>query len=195
MTTSTRRTRRSGFTLSEVLMATALSTVVMAGVLSALVWVGRSGFAASSYSELETETRRALELFGEDARNAVDVAWTSNQSVTLLTIGANGVSTAVTYAYDPTPGSSTFGSFYRKAGTASVPGARRVLVRSVAPDFTFRRYKLAQEGVANNAAANDLETKQLEVAFRATRTGATVVAANQSAVSARYILRNKRVSN
>ena len=65
----------------------------------------------------------------------------------------------------------------------------------VAADFAFHRYKVEQPGVADNTATNDLETKQVQLNLRAVRTGATTVAATQTAISARFILRNKRVSN
>ena len=58
----------------------------------------------------------------------------------------------------------------------------------------FARYKLDSSGVAS-AAGNDLETKQIQLTLRAQRTGSTVLTATNSAVSACYILRNKRVSN
>lgn len=199
-TNSTRRPARGGpsrrgFTLTEVLVASTLSTLVLAGVLSAFLWLGRGGFAASSYSALEAETRNALEVFGGDVRKAVYFRWNNEQSITLWTATASNATTAVTYAYDADPASGTYRSFYRLPGEANSVAVRRPLVRQVAPDFAFRRFKLEQPGIADNTAANDLETKQIEVTFRASRTGATAVAAKQAAHSARYVLRNKRVSN
>lgn len=175
-------------------MASTLSTFVLAGVLSAFLWLGRGGFAASSYSALEAETRNALEVFGGDVRKAVYFRWNSDQSVTLWTATASNATSAVTYAYDADPASGTYRTFYRLSGEANSTAPRRPLVRQ-AHDFAFRRFKLEQPGVTDNSAANDLETKQIEVTFRAARTGATAVAASQAALSARYVLRNKRVSN
>ena len=176
------------------MIAATLSTFVLAGILSAFVLIGRSGFLASSYSELESESRRGLEIFGADVRKATNIAWQSPQSITLFVATATG-NTPVTYAYDADPASSTYRSFYRQLGTANSGNPKRVLIRGVAPDFAFGRFKLEQPGVEQNIANSDLETKQLEVTFRASRGGTTLVAANQSAVSARYILRNKRVAN
>jgi Tfp pilus assembly protein PilW len=195
MTISTLRTNRSSrraFTLAEVIVAAAISVFVLAGVLSAFVMIGRSGFAASSYSELEAQTRSALDLFGQDVRKATDVKWNSERSVTLFVALATRASTPVTYAYDPASG-----CFLRWLGDAESDLPRRVLIRNVAPDFAFHRFKLetASEPDTDAAATTDLETKQLEVTLRATRTGATTVATNQAARSARYILRNKRVTN
>lgn len=194
-TPPTNRRRRRGFTLVEVLIAASLSTVVLAGVMSAFLLVGKTGYAASNYSEMETQTRRALDIFGSDVRKAVDIRWNSAQSITLSVATSTNATTLVTYAYDTDPASATYGCFYRVLGDAASTLPRRKLVTGVASDFAFQRFKLEQSDVADNTATTDLETKQIQLNLRATRTGNTTVAANQAALSARYILRNKRVSN
>jgi Tfp pilus assembly protein PilW len=189
-----RRTVR-GFTLTEVLIAATLSSFVLAGVLSAFLMIARSGFAASSYSELETQTRRGLEIFGNDARKAADVRWNSAQSVTLSIVTASNATTSVTYAYDTDPSSATYRCFYRLIGDASSTQPRQVLIREVTPDFAFSRFKLDRDGTVDNAAVTDLETKQLQVTLRAARTANVAGSVSQTAISARYVLRNKRVTN
>ncbi len=191
MTISTRHTeRRAAFTLAEVMVAASLSTFILAGVLSAFLMLGRSSYAASGYSELEAQSRNALALFGDEARQALDVQWHSAQSLTLTLPTATNATALATYAYD-----SATRTFYRVEGGADSTAPRRILLRNVAADFTFRRFKLETPTTADNTASSDLETKQIEVSLRASRTGTTTVASNQSALSARYILRNKRVSN
>lgn len=203
MTISTRRTnlpapasgRRAGFTLVEVMVSAAISGFIMTGVLAAFVMIGRSGFLASSYSELQSETRRALDIFGEDARKATEIRWNNSQSITLYVATSTNATVATTYAYDTDRRSRTYQCFYRVLGEDGSTQPRRILVRQVASDFAFQRYKLERSGVTDNAATSNLETKQIQVTLRASRVGAMAVAANQNALSARYILRNKRVSN
>jgi len=206
MTTSTPRTKTrtrgaagpvspkrlgvGGFTLVEVLIAATLSTFVLAGVLSAFLFLARTSFRSSGYSELEAEMRRGLDTFARDTRNATDVRWNGAQSITLTVNGR-----PVTYAYDSSAASATYRSFYRLEGDASSSLTRTVLVHSVTPDFAFQRYKLVQPGVTDNAATNDRETKLLSLTLRAARTSVATVGASNSAVSARYMLRNKRVAN
>jgi Tfp pilus assembly protein PilW len=179
-----------GFTLAEVMMATALGIFILAGVMSSFLFIGRSGFGAESYNEMENETHRALELFAEDARAACDIHWNSGQSITLTLPAENGTTTTVTYAYDGDNTSPTYQCFYRLSATAPL----EVLVRNVTADFAFARYKLDSSGNASSAG-NDLETKQIQVTLQAQRTGSTIVTATNSAISACYILRNKHVSN
>ncbi|MBL9201986.1 MAG: hypothetical protein JNL39_15855 [Opitutaceae bacterium] len=176
-------------------MSAALSGAVLAGVLSAFLMIGRTGYAAGSYSEMDAQLRRALEAFGADARKAVDVRWHGAQLLTLHVASAGAAATPVTYGYDSVSTSPTYRSFYRLRGEPDSTEPRLPLLHNVAPDFAFARFKLEQPGVPDNTATNDLETKQLEVSLRAGRSGATATGASQSAVSARYILRNKRVTN
>ncbi len=178
------------FTLVEVLIAATLSTFVLAGVLSAFLFLARTSFRSSGYSEMEAEMRRGLDTFARDTRSATDVRWNSAQSITLTVNGR-----PVTYAYDSSAASPTYRGFYRLEGDASSSLARTVLVHGVTPDFAFQRYKLVQPGVTDNAAGNDRETKLLSLTLRAARTSVATVGASNSAVSARYMLRNKRVAN
>jgi type II secretory pathway pseudopilin PulG len=193
MTISTPRTERrvaGAFTLVEVIIAATLSTFVLAGILSAFVFITRTGFRASGYSEMEAEIRRGLEAFARDTRNATDIHWNSAQSITL----ALDAST-VTYLYDSDPASPTYRGFCRFEGDAGSLQPRLVLIHNVDPEFAFQRYKLVQTDVADNTAASDSETKQLQLTLRAGRTSNATVGAGNSAVSARYVLRNKRVAN
>lgn len=177
------------------MIAATISSFVLAGVLSAFLMIGRTGFLASSYSELESETRRGLEIFGNDVRKSIDITWNDSQSVTLSVVTASNAVTLVTYAYDATRSGATSGCFYRVVGDATSTAPRLVLIHRVASDFAFQRFKLERTGRDDNVATTNLETKQLQVTLRASRAGVTTVAANQAAISARYVLRNKRVAN
>lgn len=181
-----RRTRAAAFTLSEVLVATTLSAFILAGVLSTFLFIGRTGLNAAAYAEMNGELRRAVERFNHDVRLAVDVRWTDARRLTLL-LPAD-VGPAVTYAYESAADPASPGRFVRLAGDTPA----EVLVAKVAPDFAFARYRLPDPARAEPpVAANDLETKQLELSLRALRPAATLPAASQLALSARCVLRNK----
>jgi hypothetical protein len=161
-----------------VLIASTLSAFVLAGVLSSFLFLSRTSFRASAYSEMEAEVRRGLETISRDIRNASDVHWNSAQSVTLTVNGS-----PVTYAYDGSAASATSRSFYRAPGDAGSTQPRTVLIRNLEPD------------VSDNTAHNDAETKQLQLVLRARQVNVATTGASQALVSGRYVLRNKQVAN
>ena len=183
-----RRERDVAFTLTEVLVASALSVFVLAGILSVFLLLGRTGLNASAYAGMNSELRTAVERFNQDVRLAADVRWHDAHRLTLIFPPGSG--SAVTYAFEPPATTAGTGRFVRQAGS----GTTEVLVTSVAPDFTFLRYRLPEPGREEPPSAiNDLETKQLEVRLRALRPGALAPSASQLAASARCVLRNKSV--
>lgn len=185
-----RRAATRAFTLVEVMIGATISTVVLAGVLTAFLMLGRSGYNAANYSVMEAEARRALETFSAEARMANDITWNSGSSITLRVV-SSGSSQLVTYAYDSSTSGATARCFYRVVGPATSTATRRILVRNVS-EFAFRRYKVVN-GV-DYTANNDLETKQIQITLRAIRTGVTTVAATNAVLSARVVLRNKAVT-
>ncbi len=185
--TSPRRLPRPtrAFTLAEVMIGATLGTIVLAAVLSSFLMLGRTGYNAANYAVMESESRRALEMFSADARMSNNITWNSSNSVTLRVV-TGGSTQLVTYAY-----STSTKNFTRKLGNAASTNPELVLVRNVT-EFSFRRYKVIN-GV-DYTAANDLETKQIQITLRAVRTGVTTVAATNAVLSARVVLRNKVVS-
>jgi hypothetical protein len=171
--------------------ASGLSGIVLAGVLSSFVLLGKNSYNAANYSMMETESRRALEVFTQEARMADNLTWNSSYSVTLSVVTAAGTSESVTYAYDNGTTGVTAKCFYRRTGTTTSTATPLILMRNVS-DFAFRRYKIVNG--TDFSATNDLETKQLQIALRTVRTGATTVNATNAVLSARVVLRNKHVS-
>src|SRR3954467_9893705 len=98
--------RRRGFTLVEVLISASLASILMAGVMSTFLMMGRSGMNLQNYTELEAQARKALELFSREVRLAYAVSAYSTTSVTLsipdTSATRTGAGYSVTYTFDTT---------------------------------------------------------------------------------------------
>jgi hypothetical protein len=176
----------AAFSLPELQVALVISGFVLAAVLTSFLLVGRGSLSAAYYSESETELRRTVEAFSRDVRMARAIVWNSATSIT-LTVPGNYTSNQnqVTYAYDSSATGETTRSLYRKPGNAAAATVKTVLVRNVS-SFSFSRFNRL-----NVAAGTDSETKRIQITMNVRRTGATLVAANTTLVSASYMLRNK----
>ena len=179
-----RRRDRRGFTLMETMVAAGLAAFVLLGILQTFLFIGKTSYNASNYCVMEEQSRRAMETFGEEVRQASAITWNSSSSVT-LTVPTSSGNITVNYIYDNSTTGGTAQCFYRQVGS----GTPLILVRNVTA-FAFERYQLGA-----TAASNDLSTKQLQMTLQTTIKGVTATAATNAVLSARYILRNKSVSS
>jgi prepilin-type N-terminal cleavage/methylation domain-containing protein len=185
MTTTTRfpirERRRRGFTLTELLVAVGLSGLVLGAILAAFLFLARTGLRLEFYNDMEHQARTALEVFARDTREASAITWNSAHSVT-LTVAA----TPITYAHAD-------GRFSRTttAGT-------KVLITGITA-FSFKGYsvpgaELPPVGDATSRTNASRLTKQLQISLQSSRAQPGTATATHKVLSARYILRNKRVT-
>ncbi len=173
-----------GMTLVELMIGMTLASVLMTAVLSSFLYLGRSGIALANYNDMEQQARLGLERFAEDVRQASDLVWDSDTQVS-LSVGA----ATVIYGYD-----AARKSVYRETG-----GVRHTILDGI-ETFVFTGYAITGAPVVFTASdpASRLQashnTKQLQVSMRAVRTRATVATATNAVLSARFILRNKKVT-
>jgi Tfp pilus assembly protein PilW len=186
---ASRLRRAGGFTLVEMMIGATISSFVLAAMMTTFLFMGRSGANVQNYNDMEVQARNALEYFAEDVRQASAVTWSSTDSVT-LTVGT----TSITYAY-----SSTAKNFRRTVvvTATSTTTWNRVVVTGIT-NFAFSAYNISGNNVAlattgDRTAANG-STKQIQISLEAARSNRTVVAATNTVLSARFILRNKKVT-
>src|SRR5687768_929195 len=74
--------RRAGMTLVEVLVATAISAIVLAGLASLIFYTGRSFAALANYVDLDAKSRHALDLMSREIRQSKKVVAGSATSLT-----------------------------------------------------------------------------------------------------------------
>lgn len=174
-----RAASRRGITLVELLIAIAISSMIMAGVMSSFLFLSRGTIATSDYADMDGEARTALEQFSQEVRMAGDLSNFSSEHVT-LSVQDGATTYSVNYTYVPVDR-----TFYRAYGTP----AQKALIKGI-DSFTLRRFTMLQ-----TPATNNLETKQLQLDLRASRSGPARAFASNNVISARCVMRNKIVSN
>lgn len=177
----------------ELLVSTALSAVIVAGVMAAVLMITRSGYLLNHYIDMEKEARAALETIAIDARVTKSVSWKRSSDTAPLTgvvlTSPDGV--AVTYDYD-----STAGTLRRTEG-----GRSRILITGI-ESLTFSAYKYADlpgvqmiDPATTSLTSLNGVTKMLQISLSSARSRSSLVDATNNVVSARYVLRNKAQTN
>lgn len=190
MTISTTHSRKKvrAFTLPEVMISGALGSMIIAGVLSTFLMLGRSGANMSNYADMESQARRALEEFSQDVRMASAVVWNGTTSIT-LTVPNNYAATSgkVTYAYDSSTSASnpTRQSFYRIMGDGTLTYPKTVLIKNIVT-FNYARFDRL-----NLPSTADTTTKRIQLSMKASTSAQTAATTSNIILSSSYILRNK----
>jgi prepilin-type N-terminal cleavage/methylation domain-containing protein len=196
-----RRARRRAFTLVEVMIGATIGSMLLLGVLTSFLMLGRSGANAANYATAENKVRRGLEVFSQDVRMAYSTTWPAN----LVYTGATGMPNAgllcspvlvfgipgqgyVSYVYDTNPTSPTYQSLYKIAceyslQTPSTP--KQILVTNIT-SLAFVFYNRT-----HGPATSFNDTKLVELTMNVLYTRATLVGANTNLVSASFTMRNK----
>ncbi len=177
---------RTAFTLTELMVVMTLTVILTGAIFASFGFVMRGSFAIANYTDMTSEGRRGLEIFARDVREAEEILQFSEQSLTLYLNPPDADSYEVTYRYNEQE--NTF--------ERDVDGDVRVLMRDVRlpdgvtsrPAFRFRRFTVLQD-----EAQNHLETKQIQLQLSMVKR-VLVRDTSEKVVSARYIMRNKAVT-
>lgn len=187
-----RRTR--AFTLVEVLIAASIGSIVLAGVLASYLMLVRSGVRASNYSTMESQTRRAFEQLGIDARMANKIVSNFDPTGTVitsftLTIPSHDLGTQrdVTYGFDTSnPKDKKF--FMVPGPDPTILTGRQNLVSNVT-NLTILRYDTSSTLVPPSTASDDT-VKHIQISISVSRSASGVAAATQVIRSSAFTMRN-----
>lgn len=177
-----------GFTLVELMVAATLGALVLTGVLATNLELLRSGVRVTQYAEMSAQVRRGFQQLEVDLKSASAITWKSASDITLTIPTSDGSTRQVTYAW-----SSSTQDFFLVPGASSAATTGRVnLVKGIPalPDGSagviFARYN--RDGAT---ATTDAATKSVQVSLYVLRTSPQTRSTTDTAVSARFILRNK----
>jgi prepilin-type N-terminal cleavage/methylation domain-containing protein len=175
------RKRLSGFTLMELMIASGISLIILAAVFSAFIFMARGSFRMGQYADMESNARRALGYFSQDARQAEGAAWTDLNTLQLTVKGKT-----VVYAYN-----SSTGTFSRRENA----GTPRVLASNI-DAFSFSAYQMTGTEISLSAslAAANTAVKMVQINFNLRETNRSTGIATSQVISSRCVLRNKKIT-
>ena len=165
------------------MIGSTIAGFVLVGVMATFTFLVRSGLKLQDYNDMESQARKALEYFAEDVRQASAITWASTTSLTLTVNSAS-----IVYSY-----SDTDNTFYRQTASGT-----KALVTGITA-FQFKAFKITGVEITSFGTSAALTsagqlTKQLQISLEAGRSNRSVVAATNTVLSARFILRNKIVT-
>lgn len=95
--------RRRGFTLVEVMVATAVVMLLAAAALTSIVALARGSYALGNYSAMNGESRLVIEQMGMDVRQLSSLTSATATGFSGTILASSGTSTqSVGYDYDAT---------------------------------------------------------------------------------------------
>ena len=169
---------KGGFTLVELLMVVLLTGILMAVMIKTSNFWSRSSVALVNYSDMNMQSRRALDTIGRDIRMASQVTGCSSNSISIEIPGVTVDDfTVITYQFNAAKNELT-----RSDGTSTHSVLRDVKV----VEFTLKNLQ-------GNITESMLEAKLVQIFVKMTRKVINIEQ-NDEIITASFVMRNKRVS-
>ena len=175
--------RTAGFTLIELMISASLALIVIGGILSAFLFLGRNLTRMVNLQQQEVKSRTALQLFTTDVSSAIQFT-TATDTQIVLTVQTAGSPATVTYTY--TAGAASTGTLVRAYTPSGGTTATTTLLTGLSA-FDFNFY--TESGVSTTSLAS---VKSAEFSFTsASGNAASGTQVSYDTVSSRVLLRNK----
>jgi len=194
---------KAGFTLVEVMVAVTISAFILTSAYATIISLAKGSESMINYSEMNGQTRVALEVFGRDARMAKNVSEFTTTKFTMLREVFNPATNKyedhfVTYQYIATAGTFTRDEYtsYTGANGKTVPNklvSSDILLFDV-EDINFFYYRLVDLDASgyDPIAKTVLEVKHVQLEAKLERPVLNLTNTNYI-ISARFMMRNKDV--
>ncbi len=181
--------KKSAFTVTELIVATAISGVVLASMVGTFITFAIGATSIGAYTEMSKDSRFVLEHFARDMRAADDV---SQASATTLTVGYPATQfyhgSTVTYEFDP----NAKLLFRIEKDSSGKELANEVLLAGV-EDFAFSYYDPLGNSLSLQTPSILLSVKSVQVDAKMLR-NVSRAEATDYIISARFMMRNRPVT-
>lgn len=176
------QSRRSAFTLAEVMVTSAILAVVLASIIPTFAFFSKSVAALGNYAIMSGESRKALELFGRDLHAAEDLKAASANELTVQLPAELGES-IIHYKYDASARSLT-----REKSDSSGTLLHADVLLEDAESFKFVYYNRLSVDVSGSASIL-AEAKSVQINAKLQKRVITSKTSDYI-ISARFLMRN-----
>ena len=176
--TSSKHRRRAAFTITEFVMASAITIVLMVALMAFSMFSGRSLLAMSNYLDLDAQSRRALDSLTKDVRRAKEVAAYNTNSITFTDY--DGASLVFTFS----PTDRTFTRTKSSQTTTLLENCDTLSFNMLERDATSGTFDLT-------AATNAANCKAIWVTWKCSRTFVAPSVNADNLTTANIVLRLK----
>jgi prepilin-type N-terminal cleavage/methylation domain-containing protein len=180
------RKLKPGFTLVEMMVAMALSSVLMAVVALLSVYSARVFAAMQNYTDLDVHSRNALDVMGQELRQATAVVDSQiHTSVHYLSLTNANAQVGLKVSWNKDAGTLVF----QKTGQSP----RTCLTGCDHWDFGLynKAPNISSTNISFNAATNLADTKVINMSWKCSRTVLGNDINTESVQTAQIVLRNK----
>lgn len=187
---------KKGFSLAEIMVATTISAFILTSAYATIMSLAKGSESMINFSEMNGQTRVALELFGRDMRMASDVETASEQVVKVqkkVYIPSSNANIACDITYEFVPSAETFTRTIVRRDTGTTIEDRILLYDVDALKFTYYSLINPTDPWVSPAAHNPLEVKHVQIEAKLQRNVLNLKNTNYI-ISARFMMRNKDVS-
>jgi len=172
---------RSGFTLVEIMVAAAISVIILAGVLTTYILSLRGFAAMANYDKLHSDGRIAVNYFAKDMRAVTNItSYSSSSNITVTVPTAFDTSGNVT-ASKTVQYYVSGGALYRNDSSTQKTDMLATNINTVA----FTLYDL--NGNTSSVTAASAKGVEMDINLR---TSIGSVIQSEDFLSARYSMRN-----
>jgi prepilin-type N-terminal cleavage/methylation domain-containing protein len=180
------RTWLRAFTFVELLVAMALSSIVMTAVGALTIYSARTFVALGNYTDLDLHSRNALDVIGRELRQATAVIDTqTNATVNYVQLTNANLGVAYKLSWDTSARTVVF----EKTGQA----AQLCLTECDRWNFALfnRAPNFSSTNISFNAASTLAEAKLINMSWKCSRTIMGSRLNTESVQTAQIVLRNK----
>lgn len=187
---------KAGFSLVEIMVATTIGVFIMASSYATIMSLAKGSQSMINFTEMNSQTRMALEMFGRDIRMAHDISTKDETKITIqknvwLSSVNDYVECDITYEF--VPNSKHFTRKVERTSNGAVLHNKVLLFQVETIKFNY--YGLIDQADPNISpiANNLLEVKHVQLEAKLQKEVLRIKNTNYI-ISARFMMRNKDVS-